>query len=1180
MIGPLDSSPFPAYHINPIGIAVRLGAWLAKANISSAVKVMPPDPDLWHLFGVHWRNKFFAVRLTFGRRSSPLLDLASSVPSLYHHVSPSANCKSELRLWQLLLANLNGISLFYDDLLSDTEDIQLFTDAAPSVGFGGYYKGQWFAAPWPPDFFPIPLANQSSALLEIFPIVVAASLWGHNWKQKLFGTICPSLIHPQITLLKGFQWLENVSAEPGHSPGTPDRLGVGASLSVTESLPVCSPFREGVSTPSPPTWKRPKKKTLDKVREANINFKWDPKSLEIRTLAVERLLEPLVTQVTTLVNSSNKGPSNKKKGRSKKAHVLAASVETATQNFLEKGDKIAKESQFLKEELTAAVEDVRKQGESMKTASGEFADDPCSSVKRGNMVRAARALLSAVTHLLVLADMADVYKLLVQLKLVEENLVKVRNAGTEQELGIQYKALKPEVDKLNMMAAKRQQELKDVHHKDQMAAARGVLQRNIPMLYTASQACLQHPDVAAYKANRDLIYKQLQQAVSGISNAAQATASEDSALSQPGGGGELAYALNNFDVSSAVKPETFSEYVQGPSLEERLESIISGAALMADSSCTRDDRRERIVAECNSVRQALQDLLSEYMGNVGSVIGFRDQSKAGRKERSDALNSAIDRMTKKTRDLRRQLRKAVMDHVSDSFLETNVPLLVLIEAAKNGNEKEVKEYAQVFREHANKLIEVANLACSISNNEEGVKLVRMAASQLETLCPQVINAALALAAKPNSKVAQDNMDLFKDQWERQVRVLTDAVDDITSIDDFLCVSENHILEDVNKCVIALQEKDVDGLDRTAGAIRGRAARVVHVVTSEMDNYEPGVYTEKVLEATKLLTDTVMPRFSEQVEAAVEALSANPAQPVDENEFIDASRLVYDGVRDIRKAVLMIRTPEELDDSDFETEDFDVRSRTSVQTEDDQLIAGQSARAIMAQLPQEQKAKIAEQVASFQEEKSKLDAEVSKWDDSGNDIIVLAKQMCMIMMEMTDFTRGKGPLKNTSDVISAAKKIAEAGSRMDKLGRTIADHCPDSACKQDLLAYLQRIALYCHQLNICSKVKAEVQNLGGELVVSGVDSAMSLIQAAKNLMNTVVSTVKASYVASTKYQKSQGMQSLNLPAISWKMKAPEKKPLVKREKQDDGQTNKVKRSSQKKHINPVQALSEFKAMDSI
>ncbi|KAK1789396.1 hypothetical protein P4O66_015329 [Electrophorus voltai] len=354
---------------------------------------------------------------------------------------------------------------------------------------------------------------------------------------------------------------------------------------------------------------------MTSINTANINFKWDPKSLEIRTLAVERLLEPLVTQVTTLVNSSNKGPSNKKKGRSKKAHVLAASVETATQNFLEKGEKIARESQFLKEELTAAVEDVRKQGESMRQASGEFVEDPCSSVKRGNMVRAARALLSAVTHLLVLADMADVYQLLLQLKLVEESLMKVRNAGTEQDLGIHYKALKPEVDKLNLMAAKRQQELKDVHHKDQMAAARGVLQRNVPMLYTASRACLQHPDVAAYKANRDLIYKQLQHAVSGISNAAQATSSEDPAFSQPAGGGELAGALNNFDKQIIVDPMSFSEERFRPSLEERLESIISGAALMADSSCTRDDRRERIVAECNSVRQALQDLLSEYMGN-------------------------------------------------------------------------------------------------------------------------------------------------------------------------------------------------------------------------------------------------------------------------------------------------------------------------------------------------------------------------------------------------------------------------------------------------------------------------------------------------------------------------------------------------------------------------------------
>lgn len=57
-----------------------------------------------------------------------------------------------------------------------------------------------------------------------------------------------------------------------------------------------------------------------------------------------------------------------------------------------------------------------------------------------------------------------------------------------------------------------------------------------------------------------------------------------------------------------------------PSLEKRLEAIISGAALLADSSCTRDFHRERIIAECNAIRQALQDLLSEYMNNVGDCF--------------------------------------------------------------------------------------------------------------------------------------------------------------------------------------------------------------------------------------------------------------------------------------------------------------------------------------------------------------------------------------------------------------------------------------------------------------------------------------------------------------------------------------------------------------------------------
>lgn len=897
-----------------------------------------------------------------------------------------------------------------------------------------------------------------------------------------------------------------------------------------------------------------------------ITLKWDPKNLEIRTMSVEKTLEPLVLQVTTLVNT--KGPSKKKKGRSKRAHVLVAAVEKATENFIEKGEMIAYENPDIKQEMLSAVEEVRKTGEAMSAAAREFADDPCSSLKRGNMVRAARNLLSAVTRLLILADMVDVHLLLKSLRVVEDDLIKVKNASSQPELLENIKAFGRNASELMSQAAKRQLELKDTQLRDDLAAARAVLKKHSTMLLTASKVYVRHPELAAAKANRDYVFKQVCEAVNTISDVAQGKG--PSVTTNPyEGPGELAAALDDFDERMVMEPLAYSEVATRPSLEERLESIISGAALMADSSCTRDERRERIVAECNAVRQALQDLLSEYMANM-SV-----------KEQSEGLERAIDHMCRKTRDLRRQLRKAVVDHVSDSFLETSVPLLVLIEAARAGNEKEVEEYALVFTEHANKLVEVANLACSMSGNEDGVKMVRYAAAQIDALCPQVINAARILGARPKSKVAQENMDVFRDSWESQVRVLTEAVDDITTIDDFLAVSENHILEDVNKCVMALQEGDGDSLDRTAGAIRGRSARVANVVTAEMDNYEPGIYTERVLEAIKVLRDQVMPNFAQRVEVAVDALSSNPPKDVDENEFIDASRLVYDGVREIRRAVLMNRSSEDLDtDTEFETCDdmtLDPKTRPSVHTEHGvdeypEISGITTAREAMRKMTEEDKQKIAQQVEYFRTEKLKFDREVAKWDDTGNDIIVLAKHMCMIMMEMTDFTRGRGPLKTTMDVINAAKKISEAGTKLDKLTRQIADQCPESNTKKDLLAYLQRIALYCHQLNITSKVKADVQNISGELIVSGLDSATSLIQAAKNLMNAVVLTVKSSYVASTKYPR-QG--TVSSPIVVWKMKAPEKKPLVRPEKPEEVKA-KVRKGSQKKVQNPIKALSEFQS----
>lgn len=52
-----------------------------------------------------------------------------------------------------------------------------------------------------------------------------------------------------------------------------------------------------------------------------------------------------------------------------------------------------------------------------------------------------------------------------------------------------------------------------------------------------------------------------------------------------------------------------------------------------------------------------------------------------------------------------------MDNISDAFLETNLPLLMMIEAAKAGNERETEDCAKLFMDHAAKLEEVGGYVC-------------------------------------------------------------------------------------------------------------------------------------------------------------------------------------------------------------------------------------------------------------------------------------------------------------------------------------------------------------------------------------------------------------------------------------------------------------------------------------
>ena len=63
--------------------------------------------------------------------------------------------------------------------LSAAPDLEVISDAAGSLGFGAYFKGEWFSGAWAPC-----QSKQSIAYKELFPVIIASHVWGPQWFRQ------------------------------------------------------------------------------------------------------------------------------------------------------------------------------------------------------------------------------------------------------------------------------------------------------------------------------------------------------------------------------------------------------------------------------------------------------------------------------------------------------------------------------------------------------------------------------------------------------------------------------------------------------------------------------------------------------------------------------------------------------------------------------------------------------------------------------------------------------------------------------------------------------------------------------------------------------------------------------------------------------------------------------------
>ena len=93
-------------------------------------------------------------------------------------ITLSQECREDLRWWLKLLDGWNGKSFFLHPRWIPSPDLQLFTDASGTIGWGAFNHGKWTQGTWSPE-----QQDYSIEWKELFALVAACCTWGGDWAK-------------------------------------------------------------------------------------------------------------------------------------------------------------------------------------------------------------------------------------------------------------------------------------------------------------------------------------------------------------------------------------------------------------------------------------------------------------------------------------------------------------------------------------------------------------------------------------------------------------------------------------------------------------------------------------------------------------------------------------------------------------------------------------------------------------------------------------------------------------------------------------------------------------------------------------------------------------------------------------------------------------------------------------
>ncbi|CAH0592389.1 unnamed protein product [Chrysodeixis includens] len=465
---------------------------------------------------------------------------------------------------------------------------------------------------------------------------------------------------------------------------------------------------------------------------------------------------------------------------------VGAAVCCAVERFVAVGETIADDNPDVRHSMVLACKEAR--------AAGRAIERVCAGADGTGMVSAARALLAAVTRVLLLADMVVVRQLLLAKDKVARSLDRLESVSNFAEFVRAFTEFGGGMVELARLTAERRADLRDERRRAQVAAARNVLERSTLMLLTSSKTCMRHPSSASARENRDTVFCQMRRAMDLIhyvvrdglpghddqSHEMKPFSDSHEQAAQWEAGTALGALRGLTGQVRTARARGGADVTRRRSLASTLRALVERTHDFTDSAYTSHEHRQRILALAERIAYELERL-------VAVAVSLEEQGATGS---ATALESACTGATSAASDLERALVAAARDQardlapLADEAKRLASDLAYIASSCGERESERLHSIASRLHEQLDHIIEVCKLLRHIAMSETLQVSAKFAEINLRIYGPQVVTAARTLAAHPGSTAARENLDVFVDMWAwlladaaRLARELLDLTDD-------------------------------------------------------------------------------------------------------------------------------------------------------------------------------------------------------------------------------------------------------------------------------------------------------------------------------------------------------------------------------------------------------------------